>query len=128
MATASDLRKIALALPEVEERVTWESLTFRVRGKIFIILHPSDLRASIKARKSDQLELTQMDPRTFSPAPYTGRFGWVSVQLSRIALNDLQLLATEAWRQVAPRSLHSHIVRCRTQRNNHPNLRRLYWN
>jgi hypothetical protein len=105
MATASDLREIALALPEVEERITWESPTFRVRGRIFVILHPSDLRATIKAHKADQAELIQMNPDTFSPAPYTGRFGWISVRLSGVALNDLRLLVTEAWRQAAPRSL-----------------------
>lgn len=102
MATASDVREIALALPEVEERFTWESPAFRVRGKIFVILHPSDLSASIKAQRSEQAELIQTDPGTFSPAPYTGRFGWVSVQLSRLPLSDLRLLTIEAWRQTAP--------------------------
>ena len=38
MATFADVRAIAMALPEAEEILTWETdVTFRVRGKIFVI-------------------------------------------------------------------------------------------
>ena len=36
VTTFDDVRRIALALPEAEERLTWEvDITFRVRDKIF---------------------------------------------------------------------------------------------
>ena len=36
MTTFDDVRRIALALPEAEERLTWDvDITFRVRDKIF---------------------------------------------------------------------------------------------
>ena len=34
---ARTVRRIALELPDAEERETWETATFRVRNKIFVM-------------------------------------------------------------------------------------------
>ena len=54
MTTFDDVRRIALALPEAEERLTWEiDITFRVRDKIFAMGGEGATHASIKAVARD---------------------------------------------------------------------------
>jgi hypothetical protein len=105
MATAADLRRILAPLPAVEERLTWDTSTFRVRGRIFAMIHPSDQKATVKATRSEQAALITTDPLTFAPAPYTGRFGWVTVRLASVDIDDLHDLIVDAWRQTAPKRL-----------------------
>jgi hypothetical protein len=111
MATFDDLRRIALSLPEVAEIVTWETdLTFRVRNKIFAIGGEGATRASIKASPTLQADLIERDPATFAPAAYVGRFGWVTVDLERVGLEELELLLRQAWRRSAPKKLASALT------------------
>lgn len=104
--TFADVRRIALALPEVEEKLTWETdLTLRVRDKIFAIGGEGSDRVSIKASLEQQAELLEMDPGTFAKSAYVGRFGWVTVDLGRVDRALLESLIRDAWRRTAPRKL-----------------------
>jgi hypothetical protein len=104
MMTGEDLRRIALALPEVEEKVTWEvDITFRVRDKIFAIMGPDGEQASVKATLEAQQALVGSDPETFSVSHYTGRFGWTTVVLGRVEPDELRELVEDAWRRTAPK-------------------------
>jgi hypothetical protein len=101
-----EVRSIALGLPEVEERLTWETdITFRVRDKIFAIGGEGATRVSIKASLEQQAELLEMDPGTFAKSAYVGRFGWVTVDLARVERGLLESLLRDAWRRTAPRKL-----------------------
>jgi hypothetical protein len=104
--TYDDVRKIALGLPQVEEKLTWESdLTLRVRDKIFAIGGEGADHVSIKASLEQQAELLEMDPRTFAKSAYVGRFGWVTVDLGRVDPGLLESLLRDAWRRTAPKKL-----------------------
>jgi len=104
--TFDEVRRIALALPEVDEKLTWETdVTFRVRDKIFAIGGEGSTGVSIKASPETQAELVEMDPETFAPSPYVGRFGWVTADLERVDVPLLESLLREAWRRTAPRKL-----------------------
>jgi hypothetical protein len=104
--TFADVRRIALALPEVEEKLTWETdLTLRVRDKIFAIGGEGSDRVSIKASLEQQAELLEMDPGTFAKSAYVGRFGWVTVDLGRVDPGLLESLIRDAWRRTAARKL-----------------------
>jgi hypothetical protein len=105
MASADELRKIALALPSAQERQTWGSSTFRVRDKIFVIMSDDGTGASVKATKEEQSALIAEDPQTFSHPAYVGQHGWVGVDVERIGLDHLRELVTEAWRATAPKRL-----------------------
>ena len=106
MTTFEDVRRIALGLPETEERVTWETdINFRVANKMFAIGGEGSDRVSIKASLESQAELVEMDPATFAPSAYVGRFGWVTVDLGRIEPGLLESLLREAWRRTAPKKL-----------------------
>lgn len=106
MTTFDDVRRIALALPEAEERLTWETdITFRVRDKIFAIGGEGADRISVKASLETQAELIDLDPDTFASSAYVGRFGWVTVALDRVDPALLSSLIREAWRRSAPKRL-----------------------
>ena len=107
--TFKQLRAVCLALPEVEERETWGDATFRVRNKIFAISSPDGDTASIKASLDDQSGLVEMDPDTFSVAAYTGRYGWVRVQLRTLSRALAERLIRNAWRQTAPKRLRAKV-------------------
>jgi hypothetical protein len=106
LTTFEDVRRLALALPEAEERLTWETdITFRVRDKIFAIGGEGADRVSIKAGLETQAELIATDPETFAKSAYVGRFGWVTVVLERVDPDLLARLLREAWRRSAPKRL-----------------------
>ena len=105
-ATFDDVRRIALALPESEEVLTWGTdVTFRVRSKIFVIGAEGSTHTSIKSTPFVQADLIERDPETFASAAYVGRFGWVTVDLGRIDPAELESLVRAAWRQTAPKRL-----------------------
>ena len=106
MTTFAEVRRIALALPEAEEKLTWETdITFRVRDKIFAIGGEGADRVSIKAGLETQAELVERDPATFAKSAYVGRFGWITVDLDRVDPDLLVSLLREAWRRTAPKRL-----------------------
>jgi hypothetical protein len=106
VTTFEDVRRMALALPEAEERLTWETdITFRVRDKIFAIGGEGADRISVKASLETQAELIDLDPETFASSAYVGRFGWVTVVLDRVDPALLASLIREAWRRSAPKRL-----------------------
>ena len=104
--TFDDVRRFAMALPEVEERLTWDTdITFRVRDRIFAIGGEGATHVSIKADLETQAELLEMDRATFAKSAYVGRFGWVNVDLDRVDPTLLESLLRAAWRRTAPRKL-----------------------
>ena len=103
-----------MSLPEAEEIVTWEvDITFRVRKKIFAIGGEGSDSVSIKATPATQADLVDLDPETFRPSAYVGRYGWVTADLSRIDDGLLRTLLTEAWRLTAPKRLAATIAEAR---------------
>jgi hypothetical protein len=103
MSSGDELRRIALSLPEAEERETWGSATFRVRGKIFVIMSDDGAGASVKATRDEQSALIAEDPETFTFPAYVGQHGWIGVDVHRIGAEHLRELLTEAWRMTAPK-------------------------
>lgn len=74
------IRKCCLSFPHVTEHVQWESLVFKVGGKIIAIapLEPSNAVLSFKASPEDFAELTEI-PGVI-PAPYLARAQWVALE------------------------------------------------
>jgi len=101
----NEFRRLCLSFPEAEEQETWGEATFRVRGRIFAMGAPEAGSVSFKASLDDQAGLVAMDSKTFSVSAYTGRFGWVSVRLSRIRPDLAERLLSNAWARTAPKRL-----------------------
>ena len=102
----SDVRSLALAFPEVEEKLTWEvHPTFRVRDKIIAILSEDESEARIKATKEEQAAMLASDPEKFYMPAHVGQHGWIGVRLARIDSEELRELLEEAWRLTAPKKM-----------------------
>ena len=66
---AATVRTFALSLPGAEERETWETATFRVRGKIFAMFSEHERHVWIKSNHDEQRALVTMDGEAwFVPA------------------------------------------------------------
>ena len=107
------LRRICLALPESEERETWETATFRVRDKIFAMeAGGEDDRPAVwfKAPPGSQQVLVGSDGDRFFVPPYLGHKGWVGMHLDRRPdWKEVELLIRRSYRLIAPRKLAAAI-------------------
>ena len=98
------VRRICLALPEAEERETWETPTFRVRGKIFCMALLEPLAIWVKAPRGSQELLIEAAPARFFRPPYLGHKGWVGVKLSgRPDWAEVEVLVRRRYSLIAPR-------------------------
>ena len=105
--TANDFRRIALALPETEEREHMDHPDFRVAGKIFATLgYPDKSRGMVKLSPEDQHNFSKDYPDGFTPLKGAwGRRGSTSVHLNSTTKDALTRAITAAWRNVAPKRL-----------------------
>ncbi len=103
MSVADDVRRLALALPEVEESPHFESASFRVRGKILATLGAGGV--TLKLPPQIQEALLQSHPGAVTLPAHWGRHGWTQLRLEAFATDLLADLIATAWRQVAPRAL-----------------------
>jgi hypothetical protein len=99
------IRRMALALPEAEERETWGTPTFRVRNKIFAMFAEGSSELWVKSTFDEQRALVAMDEGTFFFPPYVGPSGWVGVRFRTVNRGELEELLVEAWRLTAPKRL-----------------------
>ena len=105
--TANDFRKLALALPETEERAHMNHPDFRVAGKIFATLgYPDKTRGMVKLSPEDQHYFSKDHPAAFTPVKGAwGRGGATSVHLKAAKKDTLAKAIEAAWRNTAPKRL-----------------------
>lgn len=105
--TAKDFRKIALSLPETEERSHMDHPDFRVAGKIFATVgYPDKTRGMVKLSPEDQHNFSKDYPDAFVPLKGTwGRRGATSIYLKNADKGTLTKAIRAAWRNVAPKRL-----------------------
>jgi hypothetical protein len=115
MADADDVRRVALALPDVAE-IDSDGFDFRVGGKGFVWSYPERLPGQRRVIRTDVAVLFVGDeaekqalllgePEIFFTAP--GYDGWplVMLRLAQVDLGRLTELVTDAWLMRAPRDL-----------------------
>ncbi|GAA2627360.1 MmcQ/YjbR family DNA-binding protein [Paractinoplanes durhamensis] len=103
--TYEQLRDWVLALPGTREVFveSWGHPTLRYGDKMFASGSPESSHASVKASREDQAELIAGAPEAYEIAAYTGRYGWVRVDLTKADPDELRHVVTEAWRRTAPK-------------------------
>jgi hypothetical protein len=125
MATWDDVRRLALALPETEERVSREHRQWRVKDKLFVWERPlrrSDLealgddapRGPILGARVEHLVAKEAMLATgdgvFFTTPHFDGYPAVLVQLDLISVDDLEEVVVEAWLARAPKRLAEKYV------------------
>jgi len=112
MADADDVRRLALALPEVAE-IDSDGFDFRVAGKGFIWSYPerrpgrprlirTDIAVLFVGDEAEKQALLLGEPEVFFTTP--GYDGWplVLLRLAEVDVGRLAELVTDAWRMRAP--------------------------
>jgi hypothetical protein len=115
MADADDVRRLALALPHVEE-IACDGFDFRVGGKGFVWSYPerqpgqrrvlrTDIAVLYVGDEAEKQALLLGEPRLFFTTH--GYDGWplVMLRLAEVHVERLTELVTDAWRMRAPRDL-----------------------
>ena len=115
MADDDDVRRLALALPHVEE-IDSDGFDFRVGGKGFVWSYPERKRGQRRVIRTDiavlfvgdeaeKQALLLGEPGVFFTAP--GYDGWplVMLRLAEVDGGRLAELVTDAWRMRAPEAL-----------------------
>lgn len=98
--TAGQARKIALALPEAEERDHRGHPSFRRGKSIFVTLRPNEDLAVLKLAVADQQDLITQHPKIFSLNAWSSQ-GWTNVHLKFVEIALFRILITDAWEGVA---------------------------
>src|SRR5437764_11219847 len=120
MATWDDVRRLALAMPQAEERVSRDMRQWRVKEKLFVWERPlrrSDLEAlgpaapdgPILGARVEHLvakeALLADDPDVYFTTPHFDGYPAVLVRLEEIGVDDLEEVIVEAWLARAPTRL-----------------------
>jgi hypothetical protein len=105
--TPSDFRRLALALPQTEQRQHMNHPDFRVAGKIFATLaYPNKQFGMVKLTPAQQEEFVQLHPAAFEPVTGAwGRKGCTSVLLAKASKRALKEAILAAWRNYSPSDL-----------------------
>lgn len=103
--TDAVFRRLALDLPETEEKSHFGKADFRVRNKIFAGF-TAEGYAHVKLTADQQEMLCAAEPTVLKPIPGGwGRQGWTRVDHRTADEALLRSLLLVAWRNVAPKSL-----------------------
>ena len=119
MATRSDVRRIALSLPEAEENPDRFAFSVRHKDKLkgFVLVwmervDPKKARVpqpkviAIRTASLDDKEfLLGLDSDKFFTEPHYNGFPAVLVRLAAVTAGELRPLIREAWRSQAPKGL-----------------------
>lgn len=89
--TPNDFRKLALSIPDVEEREHMNHPDFRVAGKIFASLGaPNEEWGMVKVTPDEQAALIAEAPKAFKPCTGAwGRAGCTNVHLASAKKSQL---------------------------------------
>ncbi len=117
MATWSDVRRLALALPATSEGTSWGSPAWKVRDRTFVWERPlrrADLEhlgdaapggpvlGAAVADEGVKRALVADDPAVYLTTPHFDGYAAVLVRLDAIDVAELAELVTDAWLAKAP--------------------------
>jgi hypothetical protein len=105
MTDLATVRRIALALPGVEEGPCYGTPGFRVRGKLLARLREDGETLVVKLPADERDLLLAAAPEIFFTTDHYRNYPSVLVRLPAIAPEALQDLIEQAWMEIAPKRL-----------------------
>lgn len=108
-----DVRRLSLALPEVEEGTSYGTPALKVRGKLLARLKEDGETLVVRCGDDERDYRMQADPDTFFITDHYRGYPAVLVRLARVEEDDFRDLLEEAWRFNAPKRLVEEYDRAR---------------
>jgi hypothetical protein len=105
MADVETVRRLALALPEVEEGTSYRTTAWKVRKKMFARVKEDGESIVLFVDFLEREALTQERPDTYVVTDHYRDYPMVIVRLATVDLDELRELLIESWRRVAPKRL-----------------------
>jgi hypothetical protein len=99
--TFEAVRKIALALEDVQESTSYGTAAFKVRGGLFLRLKEDGDSLVVRADFEQRDALIAEDPGTYYVTDHYLKYEWVLVRLSRVHPDAMRDLIRMAWRSAA---------------------------
>ena len=97
MATADDLRRLALSLEGTTEATHFDRAAFKVK-RIYVTLAADGRTANLKLTPDEQEFKTMMAPEVFQPVNNAwGRQGWTTITLAAATEDELQAALVMAY-------------------------------
>lgn len=97
MATAGDVRKLALALEGTTEHPHFDRAAFKVK-RIYATLDADGKSLNLNLTPEEQEFKTMLAPEVFTPIPNKwGNSGWTTVSLKAIGKAELKAALELAW-------------------------------
>ena len=103
--TFQELRAYALALPGMEEGMSYGTPAFRVKGKFFLRLREDGETLVLKTDFYERDHLMESDPAAFFTTDHYRGHPSLLVRLAAVRPRQLQALVQDGWRRLAPARL-----------------------
>ncbi len=105
MADIATLRRLALALPDVEEGTAYGTPAWRVRKKLFARLREDGETVAVRVERGEREQLMGAEPEVFFITDHYRDYAWMLVRLAVIQEDELAEVLEESWRRAAPKRL-----------------------
>jgi hypothetical protein len=99
-STYDDVRKAALALPNVEEGTSYGTAALKVKGKLMVRLREEGDVIVLKMPFELRTELMEGDPETYFITDHYADYEWILVRLGKLGPAALPDLLRTAYRGV----------------------------
>jgi hypothetical protein len=93
-----EVRRIALALDNVEEGTSYGTAAFKVGGELFVRMHQDGESLVVRTDFEQREELMASDPETYYITDHYLNYEWILIRLSRVHPDALRDLVRMAWR------------------------------
>jgi hypothetical protein len=101
--TFDDVRKIAAALPGMEEGPCYGTPAFRMRKHLIARLKEDGETLVLKMGFDEREMLMEADPKVFFITDHYRNYRYVLLRLKKVRRATLERLITQAWREAAPK-------------------------
>jgi len=106
VATAADVRRIALELPRAYEALVHDRIKFRVGRIVFASISRDEELLGFGFPKEERSALVASEPDKFlMPIPSDERYNWVRLRLAKVDEAELRELVIDAWRMCVPKKI-----------------------